>query len=206
MLHTLISLLFPKAQPIITIGTVEKFIQHTTLHPVVSSTSALQERGIHYLDSVYAACSYHKHPIVEQAICQGKFNNQPKLFNALAALLVAAPIKKRSVIMAVPLHWTRHFSRGFNQSTIIAKHIARTHNGTYVRNLKRIKPTGHQARRNRLQRLQAVQNAFTCSPIIATTVYIIDDICTTAATMDACAKALKAAGIQQVHGVTLAQS
>lgn len=206
MITSLINLLFPEKKPAITTADLQLCIAASTVQPVITNKAALQARGIMQLDSVHAAAQYHDHIFLEQAICQGKFNNQPALFTALATLLRTVTIPKNAIIVPVPLHWTRQMSRGFNQSDIIAKAIAQLCGNSYQPILRRIRPTGHQAHRDRKERLHAVKNAFSCKPVHAHTAYIIDDICTTGATLDACANALKKAGVQQVHAITLAQS
>lgn len=110
------------------------------------------------------------------------------------------------VVCPVPLHWTRQFHRGFNQALILAQVIGAKQGWPVAELLRRTRATGHQAWRKRADRLTAVTGAFAWkagSPL-PRTVLLVDDICTTGATLDACAKALKNAGVKQVVGLVVA--
>ncbi|MBT7928906.1 ComF family protein, partial [Candidatus Peregrinibacteria bacterium] len=71
----------------------------------------------------------------------------------------------------------------------------------------RTRPTGHQARRTRSERLVALNGAFKCVAERSDsnkTVILVDDLSTTGATLNACAKTLKEAGFNNVIGWVVA--
>ena len=72
--------------------------------------------------------------------------------------------------------------------------------------LKRVRATGHQAWRGRAERLISVKGAFGLSKgkSVPDRVILIDDLATTGATLDACAKALKDAGANYVEAWVVA--
>ncbi|TDI58066.1 MAG: ComF family protein [Alphaproteobacteria bacterium] len=121
-------------------------------------------------------------------------------------------VESADLIVPVPLHWTRLFKRRYNQSAILAQHIAVLANKTHlpdglVRN-KRTRPQGFM---KRAERLRNVRNAFNVHPkhadaIRGKTVLVIDDVLTTGATVDNCAESLYKAGADTVNVLILARA
>lgn len=99
--------------------------------------------------------------------------------------------------------------RGYNQSTAIAR-IFQRHTGLRLKTnaLGRIKHTRSQVGLNLDERMQNVDAVFWASAhrIKGKRVLVIDDVCTSGATMRACAAALKQAGAIQVYGLTVARA
>jgi ComF family protein len=99
-------------------------------------------------------------------------------------------------LVPVPLHWRRGWSRRYNQSGALAR-IIEQHAGVPVaaEALRRIRPTEQQIGLSRPQRASNVQGAFKVAPdrqqlIAGRRVVLIDDVLTSGATVDACARAL----------------
>ena len=107
-------------------------------------------------------------------------------------------------VLPVPLHWRRLCWRGFNQGERLATAIVRGHpplDSVPVdrRLLRRHRPTGTQAALGQRQRRANVAGAFTTrGPCDNLHLAVVDDVCTTGATADAAARALKAAGARRV--------
>ena len=100
------------------------------------------------------------------------------------------------VLVPVPLHWRRGWSRRYNQSGALARVIERQ-TGVKLASeaLRRVRPTQQQIGLSRAQRASNVQGAFKVAPdhaadIAGRRVVLIDDVLTTGATTDACARAL----------------
>ncbi|MFC7291298.1 ComF family protein [Hirschia litorea] len=114
-------------------------------------------------------------------------------------------------IMAVPLHPTRLRKRGYNQSLWLAAAIARKTGKTLSHHmLKRKKNTLSQAGRSASGRRRNVEGAFHIPKrhlkrLEGKRVVLIDDVFTTGATVEACAKCLKRSGVAHVDVVTLAR-
>ena len=176
-------------------------------HPVVEDQSRLRERGLTSLDHLFAASSYHDAVLLKDAIHRWKYSRLRSLGGHLGSLLSerAPQIDGHVVICPVPLHWTRLFQRGFNQAAILARMLA-DHRGLHVHDLlTRTRPTGHQAWRKRPERFRAMENVFRCRTSNPPQhVLVIDDLSTTGATLDACARALKNAGCERVEGWVVA--
>lgn len=112
-------------------------------------------------------------------------------------------------IVPVPLHPVRERERGYNQSALLAKRVA---DGLevpfYGKALKRIAPTPSQTMLDRKERVENVSNAFEVTDEAALKsqgVLLIDDMLTTGATSNACAKELRKAGARVVSVRTLAR-
>lgn len=113
------------------------------------------------------------------------------------------------IIIPVPLHNKRLRERGYNQSELLAKEIAGL-TGIRIEKdlLTRHRHTPAQVMTKSIQERHAnLTGAFTCKSenINGKKVLLIDDVATSGATLDACAKALKSAGAVSVWGLTLAR-
>jgi ComF family protein len=116
-------------------------------------------------------------------------------------------------IVPVPLWPKREKQRGFNQAEVIAKIVGRQW-ALGTRNLLlRVRDTGRQVGRTKQERLKAVEGAFTInskyeilsSKEVPKKALLVDDVWTTGATMNECAKVLKQAGVRCVWGLVLAR-
>jgi ComF family protein len=113
------------------------------------------------------------------------------------------------VLVPVPLHATRLRERGYNQAALLAREMARRV-GLAVdeRSLVRQRATASQVDLNVKQRKENVRAAFRCSGngLVGKHVLLIDDVCTTGATLEACAMALCEGGARSVQALTLARA
>jgi competence protein ComFC len=114
------------------------------------------------------------------------------------------------VVVPVPLHRERHRERGYNQAELIAKPLARKL-GLPCRAvlLVRTKPRPDKQVLSLEERWDSVRGAFATRPgskVDNLRVLLVDDVMTTGATLDACAKALRGAGAKSVIGLTVARA
>ena len=141
-------------------------------------------------------------------ITQFKYANDRSIADMFARQAVEAfDISDWDVITAVASDGASKRMRGYNQAELIAKAIARRAGATYSPVLLR---TRHQRQVNlsRAQRLKAVEDNFVCikpAVVAGKRVFIVDDVITTGATMNECAKVLRAAGAQRVWGLAIAK-
>ena len=108
-------------------------------------------------------------------------------------------------VVPVPLHRHRLWRRGYNQSALLAREIARLRRlGLLVDGLRRIRATPSLGGLGRLERQKALKGAIIVNPrraaaIAGANVLLVDDVMTSGATTDACIGALRAAGAVQVR-------
>ncbi|HKV29039.1 MAG TPA: ComF family protein [Candidatus Acidoferrales bacterium] len=113
------------------------------------------------------------------------------------------------VAVPVPLHPARQRERGYNQAELIARPLAKKLKlplGAYL--LVRTKPRPPRLLLSRRERWQTVRGAYELrkgARVDNLRVLLIDDVFTTGATLDACARALKRAGAKSVAGITVAR-
>lgn len=115
-------------------------------------------------------------------------------------------IWKPDVIIPVPMYEKKRRQRGYNQAELIADELGRQ-SGIKVdaSTLIRSRATAPMKALNDAERAENIKKAFTiCSNIIEyKKVVLVDDIYTTGATVDACARVLKAAGVMKVYCISL---
>jgi ComF family protein len=141
-----------------------------------------------------------------------KYGLDQSLGRALAEYLDAAPALDADaydVVIPVPLHRTRLRWRGFNQAALLGVALARRLNCSLdVATLARVRPTPPQTARDRAQRTRNVRDAFAVrrpSRVAGRRVLLVDDVMTTGATADECARVLRAAGARRIDVLTLAR-
>jgi ComF family protein len=111
--------------------------------------------------------------------------------------------------LPVPLHRSRLWRRGFNQSALVARELSRRldlHTDPLA--LRRLKRTPPLKGMSSLQRRRTVAGAFKVADkaaIAGKIVILIDDVLTTGSTADACARALQRAGAARVELITWAR-
>ena len=114
-------------------------------------------------------------------------------------------------IVPVPLHWRRTFARRFNQSAALSKIISeRSAVPVLFEALKRVKATPQQVGLSKSERALNVQGAFRVPPdrkidISRRRIVLVDDVLTSGATVDSCARALLRAGARQVDVLVFAR-
>jgi ComF family protein len=113
------------------------------------------------------------------------------------------------LLVPVPLHRTRLWSRGFNQSALVARELSRRLDiAADSMALKRTRRTPPLKGMSPLQRRKTVAGAFRVRDkriVAGKTVILIDDVLTTGSTAEACARTLKRAGAARVELVSWAR-
>ena len=126
----------------------------------------------------------------------------------LAAVVEQTPgLEDVEALVPVPLHPRRERLRGYNQATLLACELARWLPRPVKADwLARVKDTPSQTGLTHAQRIENVQGAFSArDKVDKARILLVDDVCTTGATLNACARTLKRAGAESVQAVTVAR-
>lgn len=152
---------------------------------------------------------------VAQAILLLKFERIDPLAGWFAARLVELARREElaegaDLVVPVPLHRERQRERGFNQADLIARGVAKRLRLPYRPVLlMRTKPRPNKHLLSLEERWESVRGAFATRPgsqVDKQSVLLVDDVMTTGATLDACARALRDAGAKRVIGLTVARA
>jgi ComF family protein len=149
--------------------------------------------------------------VIRKAIHELKYRNlraiSPRLAELLADYLEKNPLPG-DALLGVPLHPRRLRERGYNQSDLVAEELGK-HIGLPVIEdcLVRVKQAQPQVKAVDVEeRRRNVADAFVCrdESVSGKRIILIDDVCTSGATLESCAAALKNKGATSVWGLTLA--
>ena len=148
-------------------------------------------------------------PPLSKLIHQLKFNGSPSLAPALARLLLLRVLAARredkislpDIILSVPLHHTRAWRRGYNQSALIATPLAHWLGREYFPSaIKRIRSSPAQSRLTARQRKKNLKGIFRVEiPVAGRHIVVVDDVVTTGSTVAEIARMLKRQGAATVQ-------
>lgn len=155
------------------------------------------------LDRMRAAVAYDDLP--RSIALRLKYGRKVALARTMARYM--APLRSEAagnaLVLPVPLHRRRLWSRGFNQSGLVARELARAWGHEFEAGLlRRTRPTQPLKGMSHSQRKKAVAGAFAVAArerISGRDVILIDDVLTSGSTAEACAKALRKAGAGRVE-------
>lgn len=153
---------------------------------------------------------------VREKIIDYKFNNKSYLYRTFLQIILSTEnvcnyIKKFDILIPVPIHKKRAKKRGYNQSELIAKGIAKNIKSiqlqtNIIEKVKNIKP---QSTLSKDMRIENVKNAYRlkkCDICLKNkNILLIDDVFTTGSTVNECAKILLQTECNKVSIITLAK-
>ena len=151
---------------------------------------------------------------VRDAILNYKFNEQAYIYKTFLEFIknnekICAQIKKYDIIIPIPISKKRMKQRGYNQSTLIAKNLAKMLNIEYKENvlvkIKDNKPQSELGQHERSANVKGVYKIKSLRNIYIKKILLIDDIFTTGSTANECAKVLKENNVNNVGIFTLAK-
>jgi ComF family protein len=148
---------------------------------------------------------------LRQAVHHLKYTGQRGLASSLGSLLVEywqGNSLPADVLVPVPLHASRQRERGYNQAALLAHELAAAASLPVIEGcLVRTRQTAPQINLKSDERKANVREAFACvdGRLAGRQVLLLDDVCTTGATLEACAMACRQAGARSVWALTLAR-
>lgn len=182
-------------------------VNHSTPQPC----EQCKNNPLHYIDGIRVASFFENNPI-RSAIHYLKYRDHKAIAAALGQILVDTYRRyhlSTDVIVPVPLHSSRVKERGYNQSELLTQQLGNLLGlPVNTTTLWRTRKTKSQMKLGAAERHKNVANAFACTDnqLANRRVLLVDDVCTTGSTLDACAAALKMSGVDSVWGLTLAKA
>jgi competence protein ComFC len=163
-----------------------------------------------YIDKNITIAEYSG--VVKEILHNYKFNKRRMLYKLISSISINE-IKKYSdlfsTITSVPVNRKKKWKRGFNQSELIAKHIAKKLKKIYHTTLKEKyhfktqKKLGYRDRFLNILDRYKIRNA---KNVTGANILIVDDVFTTGATINECARVLKTFGAEKVYSLTIART
>lgn len=160
---------------------------------------------------VCASMYYEENSILEKLILPFKYNHQKEIFRFFVTNMINTMnllyYPERLILVPVPLHKKRELERGYNQSEVLAKNIARKSGVKMFKVLERVKNTSQQAKSaSKVERQKNMAGAFKVVGKFPkdSHLVLVDDIVTSGSTLMACRLALLEAGYLKVSALTLA--
>lgn len=154
-----------------------------------------------------SVASYYDGP-VKELILRLKFSRNRSAAEVGAKLILMRVDRHKmifDVVTSVPVSASRYRERGYNQSELVARVVARKLGLPYQSLLGRHNGE-HQLGKDRKTRIEQVKDVFYVQKsVLRARVLIIDDVVTTGATLDSCARILKASGAKNIWGAVIAK-
>jgi ComF family protein len=113
---------------------------------------------------------------------------------------------KAGALVSVPIHWSRRWERGFNQSDLLAEALGRHLKLPVLPALQRVRKTPPQVGLEATDRRRNLRGGFsvlTPAAVKGRRIVLLDDVRTTGSTLSECGLALRAAGAAAVFGLTV---
>lgn len=164
------------------------------------------------LYAVNIACHYHS-TVIKKVIYDFKYSGITGL-SQVCGELIYQRIRNcfdgdNTIIVPVPLYKYRQNIRGFNQAELIARYLSKRMDLPGGSALIRQINTTNQVSLSRTKRLVNLEGAFLCTDkelVWGKNILLVDDVMTTGATLNECAKILKQAGAKKVFGAVVARN
>lgn len=159
-------------------------------------------------------CIFKYEDIIRDIIIKYKFQNKPYLYKTFSKIILKNKktcgfLEKYDIIIPVPISRKRKHERGYNQTQLIAKEIAKILNIKLGNNiLIKERDTKAQSELSKKERAINIKDVFKITDyktIKNMKILIFDDIYTTGSTANECARVLKEAGAQKVGVLTIAK-
>ena len=165
-----------------------------------------------YFDYLFSALKYEN--AVREKIIKYKFNEKSYLYKTFAKIIIKNKkiyrfLKLYDIIISVPMHKHKKSVRGYNQSELIAREIAKQMELKFEKDiLVKQRKTEVQSTLTKTQRIKNVKGVFFITDftkVRGKKVILVDDIYTTGSTVNECSKVLKRAGAKEICVVTIAK-
>ena len=175
----------------------------------INSLKKVKDR---YFDELI--CLFKYEDIIRSTLIKYKFQNKAYLYKTFSKIIlknkkICGFLKNYDIMIPVPISKKRRSQRGYNQSYLIAKEIAKfTNLKSENRCLEKQKDTIEQSKLSKNERRTNIQEAYKIinkERLFNKKVLLLDDIYTTGSTVNECSKVLKQAGTKGIGVLTIAK-
>ena len=137
-----------------------------------------------------------------------KYGGYRRVVERLMAPLMAGCLEgeRFDAVVPVPLHRARLAKRGFNQAELMARSVSVGIGAPFLDTLRAVRETRDQVELTASSRRENVAGAFEPRGPVTGRVLLVDDVMTTGATMNECARVLKTSGAREVYALTLCRT
>ncbi len=163
------------------------------------------------IDWVFVATTYNK---IKESIEAYKYRSDRQYIWQYVDLL-AKVVEKYSLtcieddiaIISVPMHWSRYMIRGFNHIDLLARWLSERLGIAYQKPIRALF-SKRQSRLSKKERMKNRESAYILVPSskVPKVVILVDDIISTGATANACAKILKNVGTEKIYTIFIASN
>lgn len=182
-------------------GKEEEWICSDCLKKIKEDKNVYHRR---YCKKIIAVGAYDDE-LLKKAIQTFKYKFVFEMSKPLGKLLKGALGKQQLIAIPIPLSKKRLLWRGFNQAELLAKELGRP---VLTDALIKRRERSPQVKLGAIERRLNVKNTFLAinkEKIVGKRLLLVDDVMTTGATLDECARVLKEAGAKEVWGLVLAK-
>jgi ComF family protein len=156
-------------------------------------------------------CCFDYEDAIRKLMSGYKFRGYKRISKVFVLLFVkmGVDIPAADIITCVPMTKKKIWKRGYNQSAIFAKELSKQYQIKYLKLLAESKEALVQRELNITGRFLNILGRYTVlnkSRILGKSIILVDDVFTTGATINECARVLKEAGAEKVFSITIARS
>ncbi|MBN1824433.1 MAG: ComF family protein [Endomicrobiales bacterium] len=164
-----------------------------------------------HFESIRSACRYEG--LVRGLVHKFKYKGRAYIDEYFGRLMTEVFEREKlsgeiDAIVPVPMHPLKKYVRGYDQSELLAAKISRKTGKRVLNALRRKKRTKPQFALKKNERNRNVEGSFACvapEEVSRKGILLVDDVVTTGATIEECAKTLKKSGAGKVYALTLAR-
>ncbi len=160
------------------------------------------------LDGLLVCCNKNK--LLARLVSDFKYKDIYRLEEILGKMFVQDNFLKLfeniDFVTCVPLERKRYWWRGYNQAELLANQVAKKYDIKYLDVIERKRFVRQQVGLSKKERFENVKKVFEVNTCVREKrIVLVDDVCTTMATLNECAKVLKDNGAKSVFGIVLAR-
>jgi len=175
------------------------------------SIPAVERSENHAIDTIIPSFDFDVE-IVRKSVHALKYSGIPgPSLELLHHRIPSLELQHYHSVVPIPLHWRRKAKRGYNQAALLAEKLEKMGIADrMIEPIARKRFTETQTHKNRWERKNSMRHVFVMKksypPVAGQSILLVDDVCTTGATAEACAVLLKKAGALSVDLITLGRA